>query len=83
VHLPPVEKMGAIWVENLTDPVIGGTSTGKMKSYLQLVKKNANEIKIRNIVRFFMVINFKIITKKDFFFYQRSLFLSVYTIDLI
>jgi hypothetical protein len=60
--------MGAICVENLTDPVIGGTSTGKMKSYLQPVSNNETKARIRYVVRLFMIFIFKINTKKDFNF---------------
>jgi len=75
--LAPVEKMGATWVEKLTVPVTGGTSSGRMKSYLQLFAKNANSIvEIRNMERFFMVYIFNVNTKKDFNFKKRSLSLS-------
>jgi len=58
--------MGATCVEKLTVSVIGGTTSGKIKSYLQLFKDNANNIKTRNMGLFFMIVIFNVNTKKDF-----------------
>jgi hypothetical protein len=62
----PFEKMGATSNAKVGGVVMTGTSVGIMKSYLQPLMNNENKIKIRNIVRFFMIYIFNVNTKKDF-----------------
>jgi hypothetical protein len=62
-----VEKMGATCAEKLIGLpllLVGGASSGIIKSYLQPFISNENKIEIRNIVRFFIVYIFRVNIKK-------------------